>query len=211
MSLFAGNKREAQRASCYCCLVTKSCLTLCDPRDCSTPGFPVHYLLEFAQAHVHWVSEGFQTPDPLWPPSPPTLTLSRIRVFSNKLTLHIKWSKYWSYSFRINPSSQYSVLISFRIDSFDLLAVQGTPKSLFHHCNSLSLRFYGPILTRLKIFVPTILIPACDSPSHAFHMMYSACKLNKWGGHIQAWCIPFPILNYSAVQCPVLTVLSWPA
>ena len=96
---------------------------------------------------------------------PPSIFPS-MRVFSNKLTLHIKWSKYWSFSFRINPSSQYSGLISFGIDGFDLLAVQGTLKSLLQHCNSLSLRLYGPILTRLLTFVPTILIPACDSPMH---------------------------------------------
>ena len=96
---------------------------------------------------------------------PPSIFPS-IRVFSNKLTLHIKWSKYWSFSFRINPSSQYSGLISFGIDGFDLLAFQGTLKSLLQHCNSLSLRLHGPVLTRLLIFVPTILIPACDSPMH---------------------------------------------
>ena len=112
-------------------LVSQSCLTLCDPMDCSTPGFPVHHQLpELAQTYVHRVSDAIQPSHPLSSPSPPTFNLSSIRVFSNESILHIRWPKYLSFSFSISPSNQYSGLISFRIYWLDLLAVQGTLKSL---------------------------------------------------------------------------------
>ena len=117
--------------------VAQSYPTLCNPMNCSTPGFPIfHYLLEFAQTHVHWVDDAIQPSHPLLPPSPPTFNLSQIRVFSNESVLHIKWPKYWSSSFSIRPSSEYSGLISFRMDWVDLLAVQGTLKSLLQHYSS---------------------------------------------------------------------------
>ena len=104
--------------------------------DYSTPGFPVlHHLLEFAQTHVHWFGDAIQPSHPLPSPSP-AFNLSSIRVFSNELALHSRWPKYWSFSFSISPSNEYSGLISFRIDWFDLLAVQGTLKSLLQHHNS---------------------------------------------------------------------------
>ena len=97
------------------------------PPDCSTPGFPdLHYLLEFAQTHVHRVSDAIQPSHPLSLPSP-ALNLSQHRVFSNQESVvYIRWLKYWSFSFSISPSNEYSGLVSFRIDWFDLLAVQGT-------------------------------------------------------------------------------------
>ena len=113
-----------------CCSVTQSCLTLCDAMDCSTPGLPaLHYLLEFAQTHVHWVSDAIQPACPLSSPSSLSVFPS-IRVFSNELALHIRWPKQWSFSFSISPSDGYSGLISFGLDWLDLLAVQGTLKSL---------------------------------------------------------------------------------
>ena len=116
--------------------VTQSCLTLCDPTDCSMPRFPVcHQHLELTQTHVR-VSDAIQPSHPLLSPSPPALNLPQHRVFSNELALHIKWPKYWSFSFSISPSKEYSGLIAFRIDWFDLLAVQGTLKSLFQHHSS---------------------------------------------------------------------------
>ena len=79
-------------------LSPKSCPTLCDTIDYSTPGFPVpHYLLEFAQTHVHWVSDAIQPSHPLSSPSP-AFNLPSIRIFSNELALHIRWPKYWSFS-----------------------------------------------------------------------------------------------------------------
>ena len=102
--------------------------------NCSTPGVPVHHHLpEFAQTHVHWVSDAIQPSRPLSPSFPPALNLSQCQVFSNELALHIRYPKYWSLSFSISPFNKYSGLISFRIDWFDLLAVQGTLKSPLQH------------------------------------------------------------------------------
>ena len=134
--------------------VTQLCPTLCDPMNHSMPGFPVHYQLpELAQTHVHQVGDALQTSYPL----PPLLLLSSVlpsvRVFSNELVLRIRWPKYWSFSFSISPSNEYSGLISFRIDWLDLLAVQGTLKSLLQHHSSKawilwhSAFLYGPTLT----------------------------------------------------------------
>ena len=107
---------------------------LCDPMDCSTPGFPVHHQLsEFTQTHVHRVSDAIQPSHPLLSPSPLTLNISQHQVFSSELVLHIRWQKYWSFSFSINPSNEYSGLISFRIYWLGLLAVQGTLKILLQH------------------------------------------------------------------------------
>ena len=116
--------------------VTQPCLTLCDPMDRSMPGFPVfHYFLEFAQTPVHWVSDAIQLSHPLSPPSSFALSLSpSIRVFSSKPALCIMGPKYWSFSFCIILSNEYSGLFSFWIDWFNL-AVQGTLKSLFQYHN----------------------------------------------------------------------------
>ena len=108
-----------------CCSVTKLCLILCNPMDSSMPGFPVlQYLTEFAQIHVHWVSDAIQPSHPLPPPLLLPSIFPSIRVFPSKLALWIRGPKYWSFSFSISPSNKYSGLISFRIDWFDLLAVQ---------------------------------------------------------------------------------------
>ena len=97
---------------------------------------PHHQLLEFTQTHVHRVGDAIQPPHPLsslllLSPIPP-----RIRVFSNEVTLRMRWPKYWSFSFSINPSNEHPGLISFRMDQLDLLAVQGTLKSLLQHHSS---------------------------------------------------------------------------
>ena len=114
--------------------VTQLCLTLCDPMDCSTPGFSVHCQLpEFAQTHIHWVSDAIQPSHPLSPTSPPALSLSPHQGLSNESVLCIRWPKYWSLSFSISPPNEYSGLISFRIEWFDLLTAQGTLKNLLHH------------------------------------------------------------------------------
>ena len=117
--------------------VTQSCPILCDHMDCSIPGFPVHHqLLEPAQTHVFWVSDAIQSSHPLFSPSPPTFNLSQHQGPSNESALHIRWPKYWSFSFRIRPSNEYSELISFRMDWLDLLAVEGTLKRLLQHHSS---------------------------------------------------------------------------
>ena len=105
--------------------VTQSCPTLCNPIDCRMPGFPViHCLPKFAQTHVLWVSDAIQPSHPLLSPSPPALNLSSFSVFSNESPLRIRWPKYWSFSFNISPSNEYSGLVSFRMDWFNLLALQ---------------------------------------------------------------------------------------
>ena len=104
--------------------------------DCSTPGFPVHHqFLELAQTHVHQVGDAIQPSLPLSSPSP-TFVFPSIRVFSNESVLHIRWPKYWSFSFSISPSKEHSGLISFWMDWLDLLAVQGTLKSPLQHYSS---------------------------------------------------------------------------
>ena len=134
--------------------VAQSCPTLCDPMNCSTPGLPVHHqLLEFTQTHVHRVCDAIQPSHPLSSPSPPALNLSEYQVFSNESALRIRWPKYWSFSFSISPSNEYSGPISFRMDWLDLLAIQGTLKSfLQHHSSKASILqhsafFYSPTLT----------------------------------------------------------------
>ena len=119
------------------CSVAESCLTLRDPMNYSTPGFPfLHYLLEFAQTRVHCVSYAIQPSHPLSSPFPPSFNLSQHQGLFSKSVLPIKWPKYWSFRFSISPSSDYSGLIFFRIDWFDLLAAHGTFKSLIQHHNS---------------------------------------------------------------------------
>ena len=101
--------------------VTQSCTTLCSPIDCSAPGPPVHhYLLEFPQTHVHWIGDAIQPSHPLSSLILPPSIFPSIRVFSSESVLHIRWPKYWSFSFSISPSSEYSRLISFRIDWLNL-------------------------------------------------------------------------------------------
>ena len=111
--------------------------------NCSMPGLPVHYQLpQSTQTHVHQVSDAIQPSHPLSSPSPPTPIPPSIRVFSSESILHIRWPKYWSFSFSISSSNEYSGLISFRIDWFDLLAVQGTHRSLLqHHSSKASIRW----------------------------------------------------------------------
>ena len=107
--------------------------------DCSKPGFLVlHHLLELAHTHVDWVSDAIQPSRPLSSPSPPAFNLSQhlSQVFSNESSLCIRWPVYWSFNCSISPSSEYSGLISFKIDWFDFLAVQGTLKGLVQHPSS---------------------------------------------------------------------------
>ena len=114
------------------------CPTLCDPMDCRTPGFPVHHQLpELAQTHVHRVSDVIQPSHPVIPFSSHLQSFPASRSFQmSQFFIHIRWPKYWSFSFNISFSNEYSGLISFRIDWFDLLAVQGTLKGLLQHHSS---------------------------------------------------------------------------
>ena len=114
--------------------VAQSCPTLCDPMDCSTPGLPVHHQLpEFTQTLVHLVGDAIQPSHPLSSLLLLPSIFPSIRVFSNESILHIRLPKYWSFSFNISPSKEYSGLVSIKMDWLDLLAVQGTLKSLLQH------------------------------------------------------------------------------
>ena len=137
----------------YCCSVTQLCMTLCNPMNCSMPGFPVlHYLPESTQTHSCSLSQWCH---PTISSCHPLLLLPSIfpsiRVY-NESALPIRWPlhqvKYWSFSFSISPSNEYSGLISFRIDCFDLLAVQQTLKSLLqHHTSKASVLQHSAFLT----------------------------------------------------------------
>ena len=135
--------------------VPQSCLTLWDPMDWSMPGFPAHHQL--------WSLLKLMSIESVMPSNhlilcrPRFLPLSifpRIRVFSNESVLHIKWSKYWSFSFSISPSNEDSGLSSFRMDWLDLFAVQGTLKSLLQHHGS-----KASILQRLAFFIVQLSYP----------------------------------------------------
>ena len=153
-----------------CCSssVTQSCPTLHHPMDCSTPGFAVHHqLLELAQTHVHRVSDAIQPSYPLssllFPPS----IFPSIRVFSSESVLHVRWPKNWSFSFNISPSSEYSGLISFRMDWLDLLEAQGTLKSLLQHHSSET-----SILWHSAFFVVQL--------SHPYMLLETIMALTRW-------------------------------
>ena len=120
---------------CCCCSITKSCPALWDLMNCSTPGLPVHHqLLELTQTHGHRVRDAIQPSHPLCPLLLPPSVFPSIRVFSSESALRIRWPKYWS--FNISLSNEHPGLISIRMDWLDLLAVQGTLKSLLQQHSS---------------------------------------------------------------------------
>ena len=145
-----------------------SVLSDCNPVDHSTPGLPVHLQLpEFTQSQVHRVGDAIQhiilCHLLLLLPS----IFPSIRVFSNESALHIRWPKYWSFSFNISPFNGFSVLIYFRMDWLDLLAVQGTLKSLLqHHSSKVS------ILWRSAFFTVQL--------SHPYMTTVKTIALNRW-------------------------------
>ena len=124
---------------CLCAFssVAQFCPTLCDPINCSTPGLPVHYQFpESTQTHVHRADNTIQPSYPLSSPLLLPSILPIISIFSNESVLHIRWPKYWSFSFNINASNEHQGLISFRMDWLDLIVVRGTLKSLLQHHRS---------------------------------------------------------------------------
>ena len=129
--------------------VTQSCPTLCNPINRSTPSLPVrHQLPEFTQTQVHEVGDAIQPSHSLSSPSPPAPNPSQHQSLSNESTLRMRWPKYWSFSFSIIPSKEIPGLISSRMDLLDLLAVQGTLKSLLQHHSS-----KASILQRSAFFI----------------------------------------------------------
>ena len=146
-------QKQEKPVCCCCCSGTRSCPILCDPMDCSMPGLPV---LHYARSLLKLMSIELVVP---WNHLILCLSLlllplifSSIRVFPNDLALHIRWPKYWSFRFSISPSSEYSELISFRIDGFDLLTCpkksqESSPAPQLERIISLALRLlYGPTL-----------------------------------------------------------------
>ena len=159
----------------YYCSVAKLCLILCDPVDCSMPGFPVlHYRFEFAQIHVHWARDAIQPSHPL---SSPTLalSLSQHQGLFQRVPLPIRWWKYWSFSFSISPSNECSELTSFKIDWIDLPAVQGTLKSLLQHHSS-----KPSILWRSAFFMVQL--------SHLYMITRKTIALTIWT-FVRKWCL----------------------
>ena len=156
--------------------VAQSCPAPCDPMDCSIPGFPVHHKLPvFTQTHVHWVSDAsnhlmFCCPLLLLPSILPT-----IGVFSNESVLHVRWWKYWSFSFSVSPSDEYSGLISFRMDWLDLLAVQETLKSpLQYHSSKAS------IIQHSAFFIVQLSHPYMTTgKKHCFDLMEFVSKIRS--------------------------------
>ena len=137
--------------------VAQSHQTLCNPTDCSTPGFPVHHqLLDLAQTHVHRVGDAVQPHHPVILFSSSLQSFPASGSFSNESVPSIRWSKYWSFSFSIGPSNEYPGLISFTIDWFDLLEVQGTLKSLLQHQGSKASILQSSTFFRIQLSHPNM-------------------------------------------------------
>ena len=117
-----------------------SCVQLCDPMDCSMPGFPVHHQLpELAQTHGHRVSDTIQPSHPLSSPLLLPSIFPCIKGFSNESVLHIRWPKYWTFSFSNSPSNEYSGLISYGLSSLISLQSKGFSSLLQHHSSKASI------------------------------------------------------------------------
>ena len=135
--------------------------------DCNTPSFPVHHQLpELAQTHVHRVSDAIQPSCPLSSLLLPSI-FPCIRVFSNESVFCIRWPKFWSFSFTISLSNEYSGLISFRMDWLDLLEVQGTVESLLQHHSS-----KASILRHSAFFIVQV--------SHPYMTTGKTIALTRW-------------------------------
>ena len=153
-----------------------SCVWLCNPMDCSTPGPPVpHQLLELTQTHVHQVGDAMQPSHPIF---------HSIRVFSKESVLLIRWPKYWSFSLSISPSDEYSGLISFRMDWLDLLAVQGTLKSLLQHHSSKALILRGSAFFIVQLSHPYVTNKLLFTDRLFFHDIYNHI--------VMGWMFVFP-------------------
>ena len=167
--------------------VAQSRLTLCDPMDCSTPGLPVHHLLpEFIQTHVRWVGDAIQLSRPLLSPSPPALNISQHQRLFKWVSSSHQVPKYWSFSFNISPSSEHPGLISFRMDWLNLVAVQGTLKSLLQHHSS-----------KASILQHIIIVK---------YYLYSLCyTLHPW---ILIYFLPSSLIPHNPLHLPCPS--SWP-
>ena len=163
--------------------VTESCQILCDPMNRSMPGLPVHHQLpESIQTHAHRVGDAIQPSHPLPSPSPPAPNPSQHQGLSNESTLRMSWPKYWSFSFSISSSNEYAGLICFRMDWLDLLAVQGTHKSLLqHHSSKVS-------ILRCSAFFTVQL-------SHPYMTTGKTIALTRWNFVGKLMCLLFNMLS----------------
>ena len=152
----------------------------------TTPGLPIlHHLPEFAQVHVHWVSDAIQPSHPLLQSSSAFSLSQNQQYFPNELALHIMWPKYWSFSFSISPSNEYSGFVSFKTDWFDLVGVQGTFKSLFqHHSSKASILWHcldycagGSLAAQL---CPTLATPWTVDCQALLFMEFSRQRILEW-------------------------------
>ena len=149
----------------------------------SMPGLPVHHQLpESTQTHDHRVGDAVQPSHPLSSPSPPALSLSQHQGLSNESALRMRWPKYWSFSFSTSPSNEHSGLISFRMDWLDLLAVQGTLKSLLQHYRS-----KASILRSSAFFIVQL--------SHPYMTTGKTIALIRWTFVGKVMSLPFNMLS----------------
>ena len=153
-SYLASQKPSNLIRSVHFSSVTQSCPTLCNPMDCSTPRLLVHQqLLEFIQTHVHWVGDAIQPSHPLSSLSPPAFNLSQHQSLFKWVTLHIRWPKYWSFSFNIIPSNEYSGLTSLgwigriSLSSRDLNFLKTIKKTIFSNTTVQKHQFFGAQLS----------------------------------------------------------------
>ena len=160
--------------------------------DCYMPGVPGHHQLpELTQTHIHWVGDAIQPFHPLSSPFCLPLIFPRIRVFSNKSALCIRWPKYWSFSFNISPSNEHPGLISFRMDWLDLLAVPGTLKSLLQHHSSKALIFWRSVFFTVQLSHPymttgkTIALSRRTFVGKVMSLLFN--MLSRWVSHHLQW------------------------
>ena len=163
--------------------------------NCSIPGLPVHHELpEFTQTHVHWVGDAIQTSYPLLSPSPPAFNVSQHQGLFKWVSSRVRWPNYWSFSFNTKPSSEYQGLISFRMDWLDLLAVQGTLKSLLQHHSSKTSIFQCSAFFIVQL-------------SHPYMTTGKTIALNRWTIVGKVMSLFFIMLSKMALTfCPRVSI-----
>ena len=180
--------------------------------DCSVPSFPVpHHLLYFAQVHVYWISNAIKPSNSLLSPLLLPSVFPSMRVFCNESALCIGWPKYWSFSFSISPCNEYSGLFSFRIDSFDLLAVQGTLKSLLQHHSSKASIIQHSALFTVQLSHPEVtslfLFTSVHDWAESLEVVSGGCGVHHLPRLLAFW-LKSPFL--SANICPYWFCKQWP-
>ena len=164
--------------------VAQSCPTLCDPMSCSTPGLRVHHQLpEITQTCVHRVSDAIQPSHPLSPPSSPAPNPSQHQSLFQRVNSSHEVAKYWSFSFSIVPSKEIPGLISFRMDWLDLLAVQGTLKSLLQYHSSKALILSHSAFFTVQLSHPYMTTGKTIALTMWYYNIYCRCFWGKKNPH----------------------------